>query len=181
MGTINYKTSEYITLTIKPYDFYDQKEALIDDYISEYYASRQEAENKINDDFVYDRICDYYAADSDNAQIILDKNQLWYFNMRVEMGYYEGVQVLIENNYPVCFDNYQEKQEAQKEITKIKSILEYLAGCGYVSTSCGWCMGYKDYKGTLKDIRAAVREMRQEVRTTPTERDYNANRHYKYM
>lgn len=152
MGSINYKTSDYITLSIKPYD---------------------------EDDI--DIVDMLYNCDKENAQSYIDKYNLYYFHVAIEPGYYEGLSIDIENNFPVCFDNYNEKKEAQKEVTQLKQLLFNLAGVGYVQTFPGWVTGYNDYKNTLKGIKKAIKDIRQEVATTPTYRDYIADRHYKNM
>ena len=172
MGTINYKTSDYITMTIKPYDFDDIQEGYIE-YLIDEGKTRDEAEEEATNEVVYDQLCDYYDADHDNAESIIDKYSLYYYHVTIEPGYYEGMQIMIENNYPIAFDDYQEKKEAQKEITKIRKMLEELAGCGYVSTYPGWCMGYADYDGTMADIAEAIKEMRSEAAFTPTWYTYN--------
>ena len=167
MGTINYKTSDYITLSIRPYDFDDIMQGITADMVT--------------DNMINDTIRDYYDADAENAQSIIDNYKLWYFRVAIEPGYYEGVSIDIENNFSVCFDNYMEKKEAQKEVTRLKQLLFDLAGCGFVQTFPGWVTGFNDYKNTLNGIKKAIKDIRQEVATTPTYRDYEADRHYKHM
>ena len=179
MGTINYNTSDYITLSIQPYDYEDIKAGIIDDINSGDYEGI--TADMVTDNMVYDEIQEYYNCDEMNAQGYIDKYNLYYFHVAIEPGYYEGLSIDISNNFPVFFDNYTEKKEAQKEVTQLKKLLIDLAGCGYVETSPGWVMRYKDYKNTLNGIKKAIKEVRQEVATTPTYRDYEANRHYKHM
>lgn len=175
MGTINYKTSDYITLSIQPYDYEDIKAGMIENY------PELIEENTIKDGYIYSEIAELYDCDKENAQSYIDKYNLYYFHVAIEPGYYEGLSIDIQNNFPVFFDNYIEKKEAQKEVTQLKQLLIDLAGCGYVKTSPGWCTGYCDYKSTIKGIREAIKDIRQEVVATPTYRDYEANRHYKHM
>ena len=78
----------------------------------------------------------------------------------------------MENNFPVFFDDYEEKKEALAEIREIEQYLKDNAGNGLVSVYPGWCTGYADYKQTLKDIRKAAKEMREDVKATPTYRTY---------
>lgn len=179
MGTINYKTSDYITLSIKPYDTDDIRQGIIEDINAGDYEGI--TADMITDNMIYDTITDYYDADSMNAQSIIDKYHLWFFRVAIEPGYYEGLSINIENNFPVFFDDYMEKKDAQKEVTQLKNLLVDLAGCGFVQTFPGWCSSYKNYKDTIKGIREAIKDIRSEVATTPTYRDYEANRHYKHM
>ena len=145
MGTINYKTSEFITIG------YDCRNI---DYDDEYY---------------YEFISDCY----DQARYALDKYSFYYFNVAIEPGYYEGFSINIEFEY-TCFDDYEEKKCAQKEITQIKKfLLDCIEDCDCVAVYPGWCTGYDDYKETLQELDAAVREMRDVVKNTPTWRTYS--------
>lgn len=72
------------------------------------------------------------------------------------------------------FDDCTEKRDAQKEITEIKRFLLDCTAAGLVQYFPGWCTGYSTAKETRAAINAAIKEMRQEVQTTPTYRQYNA-------
>ena len=140
MGTINYKTSEFITIG------YDCSGI---DYDDEYY---------------YEFISDCY----DQASSALENYRFYYFDVSIEPGYYEGFSINIEFEY-TCFDDYEEKKEAQKEITQIKKyLLECIEDYNCVAVWPGWCTGYDDYKETLQELDAAVRNMRDTVKNTPT-------------
>lgn len=87
-------------------------------------------------------------------------------------GNYEGFTLDIENNFPIAFDGWEDRREANKEITEIKEFLIACAGLGLVECSPGWCTGYNDYKGTIAAIKAAIKNMREEVKRTPTWAQY---------
>ena len=165
MGTINYYTSDYITMGIKPYrysdfendpDFMEEMQNNVDEYGG---TLEEEIQLYIND-------C--YECDLMNVKTTLKKYDFYYFHVAIKYGYYEGFTIDIENNFPICFDTWEDKRLAQKEITRLKEFLVECAGMGLVSCSPGWCTGYSDYKGTLLSIALAVREMREEVRNVPT-------------
>ena len=140
MGAINYKTSEFITIG------YDCSGI---DYDDEYY---------------YEFISDCY----DQASRALENYRFYYFDVSIEPGYYDGFSINIEFEY-TCFDDYIEKKEAQKEITQIKKyLLECIEDYNCVAVWPGWCTGYDDYKETLQTLDAAVRNMRDTVKNTPT-------------
>lgn len=160
-------------MAIKPYDYDDARQAAIEvkrDYEG---MSEDDAAEAVQDQDIYDTLEVWYDDDRDNAKAIIDKYDLYFYHVTIEPGYYDGLQIMIENNFPIAFDDYREKREAQKEITRIRSMLEELAGCGYVSTYPGWCMGYADYEGTLADIAEAIKDMRSEAAFTPTCYTYN--------
>lgn len=173
MGTINYFTSDYITLAIKPYEADDYTK---DDDFMNFIRDEWDVDTK-DENAVYEAVNEQmqedYSCDRENAESIINKYDLYYFHVAVKSGYYEGYSIDIEANFGIFYDDYKEKAEAQKEITQIKGLLTELAGCGYVSCAPGWVTTFKDYKGTLKDINNAIREMREEVRNTPTWRNYN--------
>lgn len=141
MGAINYYTSDYITLGYNTNNI---------DY---------------DDEFYYENINDEYNEISD----ILKNEYFCYFNVTLKPGYYEGFTVNIENNYSYCFDDYAEKLEAQKEIIRIKKFLIYIVDNYNISEVYpGWCTTYEEYYTTIKDISAAIKEMKNEVKNTPT-------------
>lgn len=170
MGTINYGTSDYITLGIKPYDYSDFENdtdfmEYINDQISEYGGSVEE--------YIYQTICDYEEEDYSNIESELKKHSFWYYHITIEHGYYEGFYLNIESNFPVAFDSWEDRRAANKEITKIKQCLIECAGMGLVEVWPGWCTSYKDYKTTIESINKAIRGMREEVKETPTWKQYN--------
>ena len=141
MGTINYKTSNYITLG--------------------YCTNNIDYE----DEFYYDDI--EYEFEGINA--ILNDAAFYYFNVKLDPGYYEGFSIDIEYNFAYCLDNYIEKLEALKEITRIKNFMLYIVNNFNVcAVYPGWCTGYTDYNTTIKEINNAIKEMRAAVKDTPT-------------
>lgn len=167
MGTINYKRSDYITLGVRPYD--------IDDFKNDpgFIGEMTELYGEVNDNLIYDYINDLADDDHANIKYALDKWDFYYFHITVEPGYYEGFSLDIENNFSVCFDSYEDKRAAQKEITGIKQFLLGCAANGLVKCSPGWCTAYCNYWETVKAINAAIQEMRDEVKSTPTWSRYN--------
>lgn len=146
MGAINYKTSDYITLGYNCNNI---------DY---------------EDDFYHEFISDLY----DQIRYRLNQEHFYYFHITLEPGYYEGYSINIEFNFPICFDNWEEKQAAQKEITNIKKFLiECINDFCCVACYPGWCMGYANYSETLKELSAAIHEMRETVKGTPTWSQYH--------
>ena len=141
MGTINYRTSDYITLG------YNCNEI---DY---------------DEPFYYEFIQDSF----DQVKETRARYLFEYFSVTVEPGYYEGFYINIEFNYSYCLDCWTDRRAAQKEITRVKNfLLECVNFYDLVSVYPGWCTGYADYNQTIKDINAAVYEMRQTVKNAPT-------------
>ena len=167
MGTINIMTSDYITLSIKPYEY--------DDFTSDDGFMTENAdiiEQYGEETIINDTIQSYYEADRENAETILKNYNFHYYHVRIIPGYYESLSIDIENNYGIAYDSYRDKADAQKEITKLKQCLLDLAGVGFVETFPGWCMSYSDYNETVKAINNAVKDMRQEVKNIPTWNQY---------
>jgi hypothetical protein len=141
MGTINYKTSDYITLGYNTGDI---------DYEDEFYS----------DDIQFE---------FDGIKALLEDASFYYFHITLEPGYYEGFSINIEYNFSYCLDNYFEKLEALKEITRIKNFLIYIVNNFNINVVYpGWCTSYGDYKKTISEINAAIKEMRCSVKQTPT-------------
>ena len=145
MGTINYKTSDFITIGYNC------------NYID------------YEDEFYNDIIQDYFDIIAGN----LRNEYFYYFHVTLEPGYYEGFSINIENNFGICYDDYLDKRQAQKEITKIKA---FLMQCIDDYECCvvhpGWCTGYEDYNNSIISLNTAIQEMRQAVKDTPTYNQY---------
>lgn len=141
MGAVNYKTSDYITIGYNTNNI---------DYDEEFY---------------------HEFIDDEHFQVkeLLKQQRFYYFNITVEPGYYEGFTIDIENNFSCCFNDYSEKQDAQKEVTRIKDFLLYIVDNFNMNVAYpGWRMGFGDYKTTISEIKAAAKEMKSEIKTTPT-------------
>lgn len=141
MGTINYKTSDFITIGYN-LNFVDY-----------------------DDEFYHEIITDYY----EQVKSRLEQEYFYYWHIKLEPGYYEGFYINIENNFPWCFDNYSEKLAAQKEITQIKKfLLECINDFECCSVYPGWGTGYANYKNSLTDLNVAIKAMREEIKNTCT-------------
>ena len=110
----------------------------------------------------------------DEIKSVLNKYNFYFFNVCIVPGYYEGFSIDIDNSFGVCYDDYNEKREAQKEITQIKNFLIECVNCGLVACFPGWCMGYANYKETLQLIKEAIKKMRMEAKDIPTYKNYIA-------
>lgn len=169
MGAINYFTSDYITLGIRPYNIWDFEN---DSDFMEEARENIKISGETEESYILRTIEDYYKTDEENVSFVLENYNFYYFHVAIKPGYYEGFTLDIENNFPVAFDCWQDKRDAQKELTKLKKCLLECAGVGLVQCFPGWCTSYNDYKSTCKAIEAAIKEMREEVRNTPTWRQY---------
>ena len=152
MGTINYGTSDYITVGFEPFDF--------DEFVYE----DEDGEEQTDYDGRYNEMEFYREA----VEAIREKYEFCYYHVEVKPGYYEGFYIDIESNYGLCYDSCEDKREAQKEITQIKRFLLECVDVGCVQCFPGWCMGYATHEKTLAGINEAVKAMREEVRITPT-------------
>ena len=172
MGTINYNTSDYITLGVKPYDADSfKRDSDFMAFIRDEWSIDTNNEAAVSE-AIYGTITDYYDADAENVETALNKYSFYYYHIEIKPGYYEGFSLDIEPNFPLAFESWEEKREAQKEITEIKAFLKECAGLGLVACYPGWCMHYEDYKGTLKEIDKAIKGMREDTNATPTWRQY---------
>ena len=154
MGTVNYSSSDYITLGVEPPD-------------PEIFGAVTESELEGETQLFWD-VC------KENANSVLDNYNFYYFHVELKPGYYEGFTVDIAFNFPCFFNDWEERREAQKEVTALKKCLLELSENGLVACSPGWCTGYCDAAGTRKEIAAAVKLMRQDVADTPTRRKWEA-------
>lgn len=148
MGAINYFTSEYITIGYNLNNI---------DYEDEFY-------NDIITDY-FDQVCNR-----------LKQEYFYYWRVTVKPGYYEGFSIDISNNFPWCFDSYRDKLDAQKEITRIKKfLLECVNDFECCAVFPGWCTKYIDYENSIYLLNGAIKDMRDEVKRTPTWHTLPAN------
>ena len=165
MGAINYGTSDYVTVGLKPYDRSDFEDdpgfiQEIEEEVATYGGTIEEA--------IDHYISDCYDADYSNISTLLESTHFQYFSVTLKSGYYEGFYLSIENNYPVCHDSWQDKREALKEATQIKRFLLECLGCGLRVVYPGWVDHWFSMEESKKKIAEAIRAMKQEIKETPT-------------
>ena len=165
MCAVNYFTSDYITMGLRPYDRFDLENDR--DFMEELQREVDEYGGTV-EKALDSYINECYASDYDNIKTELEKHYFYYYHITIKPGYYEGFTLDIENNFPVALDSWEDRREAMKEITEIKQFLIDCAGFGLVACFPGWCTGYSDYNGTIQAIKAAIKEMRSELKTIPT-------------
>jgi hypothetical protein len=145
MGAINYGSNDYFNIGMNL--------PIFDNYTS--YTDRQyEYETEL--EFLYDE-----------TQQLINKYNFDYFTVKIEPGYYEGFYIHIDFDF-LWLDNYQEKLTVLKEITQLKKFLLECCQYGLVRYSPGWCTSYYSEQETIQDVKAAIKEMKQNFRNYPT-------------
>lgn len=173
MGSINYHTSEYITLAVKPLEI---EEVLQDPYFVEWADSivRSWTGSATLEALAVDRIYNDYQDIYNTAKNIINDYDFEWYELHILPGYEEGYSIDVECCLPGHFDTYKDKKEAQKEVTQVKECLIRL-----VKEACfcecfpSWSTGYSDVKDTIKGINKAIKLMRKEIELTETERQLN--------
>ena len=151
MGAVNYHTRKYVTLGLEPYGF--------DEYTDE------------NGETDFDERWEDMEVDAMNVECILKKYRFHYFNVTIQAGYYEGFSIDIDDVYSIYDDAY-DKRDALREATQVRRFLIECANAGLCACRPGWCTAYLDYKETLKEINRATKEMKDEIKHTPTWASY---------
>jgi hypothetical protein len=138
MGAINYGSNEIINLGID--------------------VSKE-------DDFgiLGEEVCYIY----DDIKNILDDYYFYYYHVVIKEGYYSGFYLDIESNIYI-YDDYIEKKEAQKELTKLKKFLHSCVDNGLVVYTPGWCTGYYNLKESKDLINKAIAKERENIKDRPT-------------
>lgn len=147
MGAINYGTSEYITIGYNCNTEYARND----------FGTDEEEQRQFEINFLYDEV-----------KKELNDFSFYYFHVSIKCGYYDGFYIDIENNFPYAFDGWQDKRDAQKEITQIKQFLLSCVDIGLVACSPGWCTAYSSAVESANKIKSAVSDMRADVSGTPT-------------
>ena len=167
MGSINFKTGEYITLVIKPYEADEiAKDADFLQYVNENFFGEDP------ESIAAEEITFYYEADAENIESIINKYTFEFFKVEVIPGYYESLQIDIKSYFPIYFMDTAEKREALKEATKIKELMTTAAAVGFTACAPGWIPAYYNYTETLQKIKEAVKAIKDDIRTAETWRTH---------
>lgn len=138
MGAINYGSNEIINLGL------DVSEE--DDF-----------------DILGEEVCYIY----DDIKDILDDYYFYYYHVVIKEGYYNGFYLDIESNISI-YDDYIEKQEAQKELTQLKKFLHRCVDNGLAVYTPGWCTSYYNLKESKNLINKAIAKERENIKDRPT-------------
>ena len=172
MGTINYKTSDYITMGARIQSYSDFEN---DSYFLE--EMKEEIDRCGLENVIYSEIEENYNCDRLNVETYLNQHNFVFYHVTIEPGYYEGFSINIENNFPVAYNDREEKRQAQKEITELKQFLLDCAGAGIAVVYPGWCTTELSYNDSVKAIKAAIKEIREESKAIPTWLWYERNQY----
>ena len=114
----------------------------------------------------------FYNYELEETQAQLDKLNLYYFNLSINYGYYEGFYIVLSyENIPYIYNTSQEKAETLKELTAIKNILielvknRLLKGC-YPN----WVTSRLGTAETIKQIKRIIKALKEETKETYTSR-----------
>jgi hypothetical protein len=153
MGTINYKSNKYITLGVNMLNIYEEcKELEINDF---HYCVDDEVET------LWEEISN-----------TLLKYTFEYFEVELVNGYSDGFYLDINDKGYIYFDNTKEKNDTLKEATKLKELMLELVENGLVACFPGWATTYLNTKDTVKEINKAIKEIKKDIQTIPTYRNY---------
>lgn len=151
MGTVNYSTSQYVTVG------YDCRTEYARD---DFWTDEQEQRN-FEIEFLQEQ-----------TEKLLGRYDFSVFGVKICQGYYEGFSVDLDPDIPAYFDSWQDKRDAQKEVTAVKRFLLDCIDLGLVVVRPGWCTGYLSPEESRETVAAAVKRMRYDVQNTPTRRNY---------
>ena len=162
MGTINYMTSDFLTigLNLNDFDFDDIKRDMIENYDDLPDPSDSE---------VYDYIYDMEGDMLFEVEHKLRDYDFSVFDVEICPGYYEGFSINIKLDCLYLWDE-EEREKAFKEAANIRDLWlwsVYNADCCEVWP--GWVTSYKSYEETLKSIDEAYNEMIEEVKKIPVD------------
>ena len=157
MGAINYKTNNFVTVGYN----IPKKE--------------KEAEGIATEaGETFDTNALYYEEEEMQAEEIKDiinNYNFNFFDVKLTAGYYQGFYIDFDFDF-LYFYNYQEKQETLKEATKLKKLLYELLQYDCVVCLPGWCTSYLNKTESKKEIKEAIKNLKEKIKNTLTEKRY---------
>ena len=172
MGTVNYKTSDIITLGLRPYE--PQGFELDPDFMEDARRQSRLYGDNLNS-IIYQTIADYTEDDQQTAEHIINRYSFDFFTVTIEPGYYEGFSVYISNDLPGEYWDADERKQALTDAANLGDMLKEL-----VNNAClvevwpGWVTTYHDTDRTLWDIRKAIKGMIYDINDTPDREEEEA-------
>lgn len=152
MGTINYGTSKYITVGMKPYD-YDDLRKIVFECGSDYRKEEDVSDEAIADQNEYETNCE-----KEICQDILDKYSFDYFDLELKSGYYEGFYLDIESKFEEELYSKEDMSRAMSEAIVLKKVLYDIIDNSKDMCVChpGWCTAYLNAEDSKKEIDEAI-------------------------
>lgn len=141
MGTINYRSSDIITLGYNT------------DYTIE--EGMDEEDKSLQDEDAY------Y-----NSKFILDNYNYTFewFNVELKAGYYEGYYLDLDKKYYTEGLDKEEKKEIREEINELKNLLIELISSSEMNVCYPWwCTGWEDYENSIAKVKEAMEKLRKEI------------------
>lgn len=152
MGTINYQTSEVITLGTAPEDF---------EYVkNDFCEANDVSPDEVNDSLIYDIISEDTLCQEIEANFLIDNYTFYWFRVNTKPGYYEGVQIIIEHELPEEFEIAGDKKDFLAECDTLQKLLLELHGIGFSVCHPWWCTTYEDYSTGRESIKNAIAELK---------------------
>lgn len=172
MGTVNYKTSDIITLGLRPYEA--QYFELDPDFMEE--ARKRCEENGCSIfDWIEGTINEYTEDDRQTAVDIISEYNFEFFQVSIEPGYYEGFSVYISNDLPGEYWDADERQQALTDAASLGDMLKELVNDAcLVEVWPGWCTAYQDPAHSLTDVRKAIKGLIYDINDTPDREEEEA-------
>lgn len=165
MGTINFKTSKYITMaheTKTGLDLFNDSNWYEEErqYLLDHGTDEEDIEDELADR------AEAYAAFYEEQDFLTVQNELKehsfvYFDITLQGGYYDGFQLLIDDSCTVWDE--EDRKDALEEVEEIRSFLHTCNDFGMRACSPHWCTGWKDFNETADAIEDACNAMRKEV------------------
>ncbi len=163
MGTINYLTSDIITL-VHDSNMYD-RDFIRDECILDDSDITPDEVTDSDIDFIIDNFINDQISELENY-IGFEAPAMEFFKLSVKYGYYKGVQLVIEDMTKYGFESVEERADALKEVDTLKSVLLAVHEIGFNACSPSWCTKYYNHDETTQMIDNAINELKNRINNT---------------
>lgn len=159
MGTWNYGTSECLT-TLGYYgiNYFPTEEEIEEE------MTINDVDKKTAEQLCYQSNNDCVSEDFNNVKALFEQKKWFYYDIKVEPGYYEGFWLSISDTY-YELNSTAEKKEWQKELNELTKILNTCVR-DYLMRVCypGWCIGWEDtIERSIVKLSDAVTKERKRI------------------
>ena len=160
MGARNFGSNDYLSLTylVDVYELANNPGFIEDCKDREVWEEGYEP----TEDDIWDEAADtanFWTEEAyEDAEYLLDKHRFNYITLQLEPGYYEGIQLFIEPDFPSYIESEEDREDIFNEISELGELLSEFMDRGW--------------DGDFEDLSDLIHQLMEEAQDIPID-DYD--------